>query len=313
MPKYRAELPQLGERVFLTDGGLETDLIFHYGMDLPLFASFALLDDEDGRAALRRYFEGYIDIARRSGVGLVLETPTWRASADWGDQLGYSADALAAANGAAVDLLTALRGEHETPETPIIISGNIGPRGDGYAPDTLQSPDEAQAYHSAQIETFADTEADLVTALTMTHTGEAIGVVRAAIEHGMPCGISFTVETDGVLPSGESLADAIRVVDDATGTAPSFYMVNCAHPTHLDAVLRAGDGQFSRVRGLRANASTLSHDELDAAEELDEGDADDLAARYVQLRADMPQLTLLGGCCGTDAHHIDAIARACIA
>ncbi len=311
MPKYRDALPQLADRVFLTDGGIETSLIFHDGLDLPDFAAFVLMSDEDGRAALRRYFVAYAEIARDAGLGLVLETPTWRASPDWAARLGYSAQQLDAANRASVDLLVGLRDEYETPAGPLVVSGCVGPRGDGYSPAELLTPDEAERYHSVQISTFADTEADLVTAITMTHTGEAIGVARAAAAHGMPSVISLTVETDGVLPSGEQLGDAIRAVDAATGSAPAYFMINCAHPTHFAATLDDGDGWQSRIRGLRANASTMSHAELDAATELDDGDPEDLAARYARLRDGFPGISVLGGCCGTDHRHIDAIRRAC--
>ncbi len=311
MPRYRRGLPQLSDRVFLTDGGIETCLIFHHGLDLPDFAAFVLLADEDGRTALRGYFEPYAEMAQKAGLGLVLEAPTWRASPDWAARLGYSDEALDAANRDAIDLLVGLRDEYETPQAPVVVSGCVGPRGDGYSPETLMTADEAERYHSVQVRTFSATEADLVTAITMTHTGEAIGVARAAASHGMPSVISFTVETDGRLPSGEGLGEAVRAVDAATGSAPSYFMVNCAHPTHFDATIRAGDGWQDRLRGLRANASTMSHAELDAATELDAGDPDDLAARYARLREAMPQISVLGGCCGTDHRHIDAIRRAC--
>jgi S-methylmethionine-dependent homocysteine/selenocysteine methylase len=272
-----------------------------------------LLADEAGRDALRRYFVPYVEIASRAGLGMVLEAPTWRASPDWAARLGYSAQALEAANHAAIDLLVGLRDEYEQQSAPVVISGCVGPRGDGYAPEQTMEPDEAEQYHRVQIAAFSDTEADLVTAITMTHTGEAIGVVRAAAACGLPSVISFTVETDGRLPSGEGLGDAIRAVDQATESGPSYFMVNCAHPSHFDTTLAAGDGWQRRIRGVRANASTMSHAELDAATELDAGDPEDLAARYARLREDLPQLSVLGGCCGTDHRHVDAIRRACVA
>jgi S-methylmethionine-dependent homocysteine/selenocysteine methylase len=307
----RGALPQFADRIFLTDGGIETTLIHHQGIDLPDFAAFVLLDDEHGRRALRRYFAPYAALARDAGLGLVLETATWRASREWGDRLGYSRAALAEANRAAVDLLVELRAEYAGPSSPIVVSGCLGPRGDGYDPEVLMSAAEAADYHAEQISTFRETEADLVTAITMTHTGEAIGVVRAAAAAGLPSVISFTVETDGRLPSGESLGEAVETVDTATDGAPAYYMVNCAHPTHVAPALVGGDGWRTRIRGLRANASTLSHAELDEAETLDIGDIEDLGTHYARLREDLPWLTVLGGCCGTDVRHIDAIRRAC--
>ena len=311
MSSHHSVLPQLADRIFLTDGGIETTLIFHDGLALPDFAAFVLLADEDGRATLRRYFESYIAVARDTGRGIVLETATWRASPDWGARLGYTTAALAAVNRTAVELLLELRDAHGTAETPVVVSGCVGPRGDGYRPETLMPPEDAAAYHAAQISVFADAGADLVTAITMTHTAEAIGFARAAAAAGMPSAVSFTVETDGRLPSGEPLGEAVETVDAATDRAPAYFMVNCAHPTHVEEVLRAGGGWTTRIRGLRANASTLSHQELAEADVLDTGDPWDLGARYADLRRDLPSLTVLGGCCGTDARHVRAISEAC--
>ena len=311
MPSYRHLLPQLSADVFLTDGGIETTLIFDDGFDLPDFAVFTLLADPAGREGLRRYFEPYAAIAARDEVGIVLETATWRASADWGARLGYDVDAVIDANRAAVDLLVDVRRRYETPDSPVVISGCIGPRGDGYQPDSQMTVDEARNYHALQARTFAASEADLITAITMTYTDEAIGVTEAARAAGMPVVISFTVETDGSLPTGQPLGEAIEAVDAATDSYPAYYMVNCAHPTHFAGVLQPGAAWLSRVGGVRANASKLSHAELDEAEVLDAGDAAELAAEYAQLRRQLPNLKVLGGCCGTSHHHIDAISSAC--
>ncbi len=311
MPSYRHLLPQLSADVFLTDGGIETTLIFDDGFDLPDFAAFTLLADPAGREGLRRYFEPYAAIAARDEVGIVLETATWRASADWGARLGYDVDAVIDANRAAVDLLVDVRRRYETPDSPVVISGCIGPRGDGYQPDSQMTVDEARNYHALQARTFAASEADLITAITMTYTDEAIGVTEAARAAGMPVVISFTVETDGTLPTGQPLGEAIEAVDAATDSYPAYYMVNCAHPTHFAGVLQPGAAWLSRVGGVRANASKLSHAELDEAEVLDAGDAAELAAEYAQLRRQLPNLKVLGGCCGTSHHHIDAISSAC--
>lgn len=308
--RYRDALPQLDQPLFLTDGGLETTLIFHEGLELPHFASYTLLEESEGIAALRRYFERYVAIARERGVGIVLETPTWRASADWGERLGHSPEQLAELNRRAVTLLEEVRAELETETTPIVISGNLGPRGDGYVVGDAMTADEASAYHAPQARTFADTSADLVTALTMNYAEEAIGIVRAARDAGLPVVIGFTVETDGRLPSGQPLREAIEQVDRETDGAPVYFMLNCAHPTHFDAVLEPREAWTERIRGLRANASRMSHAELDEAEELDDGNPEELADEYVTLRAALPRLSVLGGCCGTDHRHVEAMSRA---
>jgi S-methylmethionine-dependent homocysteine/selenocysteine methylase len=309
---YRTQLPQLDRPVFLTDGGIETSLIYDDGIDLPDFAAFPLLDQPEGRAALRRYFEAYIDIAVRDRVGIVLETPTWRANRDWGARQGYGPDDLTRINREAVELLVELRSQHETPETPIVISGCIGPQSDGYQPGALMTADEACAYHSLQTEAFAGTDADLVTAITMTYPAEATGVVRAARDAGVPVVISFTLETDGRLPTGESLGEAIRAVDEATDAYAAYFMINCAHPTHFSAVLADGAEWTKRLGGVRANASSMSHAELDEATELDAGNPAELAEQYRELRRVVPSLRVLGGCCGTNHEHVGAISAACV-
>lgn len=312
MPKYRHRLPQLSGGLFLTDGGLETTLIFHDGIELPYFASFDLLKSAEGTAVIRDYYVRYIAIARRNRTGFVLEGATWRANPDWGEKLGYSRDQLAEANRAAVRLMSELRTEHESAQTPIVISANIGPRGDGYRIDKAMTAAEADDYHGWQVSVFHETEADLVSAFTINYAEEGIGIARACRRAGVPCVISFTVETDGKLPSGQTIRDAIEQTDRETGNAPAYYMLNCAHPTHFADTLRQGETWVARLRGLRANASTRSHAELDAAPDLDIGDPADLGRRYRMLCRKFRHFTVLGGCCGTDHRHLEQISLACV-
>jgi S-methylmethionine-dependent homocysteine/selenocysteine methylase len=312
MARFRDELPQLGPDVFLTDSGLETELLFNQGVDLPQFAAFPLLQDGEGMGRLRTYFTAHAAVAAKADVGFVLEAATWRANADWGALLGFDAQALDEVNRMAVELLVDVRAEFSDAVKPYPISGCIGPRGDAYRPDLQMTVDAAAAYHRPQIETLADTEADLVTAMTLTYPAEAIGIAQAARDAGMPVVLSFTVETDGRLPDGSTLADAIRSVDDATGAYPAYYMINCAHPSHFDAVLDPDATWITRLRGIRANASSRSHDELDNATELDSGDPVSFGREYAELRSRFPNLTVLGGCCGTDVRHIQQVAATCL-
>ena len=311
MAKYRTSLPQLSGDFFVTDGGIETTLIFHDGLTLPDFAAFDLLRTREGQEALRRYFRAYAEIARRYGSGLILESATWRASSDWGRKLGYSREALAEANEYAVRLLEELRAEYEDGRTRVVISGCVGPRGDGYVPGRVMSAADAERYHIEQIETFAGTAADMVCAITMNYVEEAIGIARAARRLGLPVALSFTVETDGRLPTGQTLGSAIEQVDEETGRYPLYYMINCAHPTHFDAVLIEEHPWTQRIRGLRANASRMSHAELNEAPALDVGDPEELGGQYAQLKRRLPRLNIMGGCCGTDHRHIERIAHAC--
>jgi homocysteine S-methyltransferase len=304
-------LPQLsGDRVFLSDGGLETTLVFHHGIDLPDFAAFPLLDRADGRAALRDYFQPYLQTAREQDAGFILDTATWRANPDWGARLGYDAAALNRVNRDAVTFALELRDAAGDAPAPIVVNGAVGPRGDGYVAGDMMSSSQALAYHAAQVGAFAAAGADMASAITMTYAEEAVGVANAAAAAGIPVAISFTVETDGRLPSGQALGDAIEQVDAETLSYPAYYMVNCAHPSHFAGVIAEGAAWRDRIAGIRANASAMSHAELDAAEELDAGDPLALGGDYVALRPHLPRVNVLGGCCGTDARHVAAVGAA---
>jgi len=305
-------LKHLSTPLTITDGGLETTLVYQQGIDLPDFAAFPLLDTDEGRAALVAYYEPYLALGRRLGLPVLLDTPTWRANLDWGARLGYDAFRLAAVNRRAVEFVRELATGAPGGAVDHVLNGVVGPRGDGYVVGETMSASEAAAYHGLQARAFAEAGAAMVTAVTMTYVDEAIGVARAAKAAGLPVAISFTVETDGALPSGEGLAEATARVDDATHGGPAYYMVNCAHPTHFAEQLTAGAEWLTRVKGIRANASRASHAELDEATDLDRGDVADLTSWYERLHSILPDLRVVGGCCGTDHEHVAAIAESLV-
>ena len=212
-------------------------------------------------------------------------------------------------NEQAINLLEDVRAEYESETTPFVISGCIGSRDDGYNPVAMMSVAEAERYHSAQIETFKNSNADFISALTMTYVDEAIGIVHSSQSAGLPVVISFTVETDGRLPSGITIKEAVEGVDQATDSAPEYYMINCAHPTHFAGELVPDEKWVKRIRGIRANASTKSHAELDEAEQLDDGNPVEFGQQYKNLIASCEQINIFGGCCGTDHRHSDTICR----
>jgi len=307
---YRNALPQLSGEVFLTDSGLETDLIFNEGFDLPDFAAFILVDDARGAAALQAYFRRHVRIAVEHGCGVILETPTWRASRDWGARLGYPPAELRRVNQAAVDLLSQVRSEFQGAAL-IVVSGCVGPRADAYQPDERMGAGEAERYHAEQIGALAAAGVDLVHAMTVAYPAEAIGIARAAAGADVPATISFTTETDGRLPDGTPVAEAVAGVDAATGGSPVYYGINCAHPSHFAAALPGGS-VGARIQSVRANASRKSHAELEESPSLDTGNPVELAADYLRLRALHPPISIVGGCCGTDARHVQAIADAVV-
>lgn len=309
MTKYRTDLPQQSMSTFMTDGGIETDLIFNKGIDLPEFAAFDLLKNEEGKEVLRKYYLDYLNVSKQKCSGFILEAPTYRANPDWALKIGYSLKSLDAMNRTAVQEMEKIRNDHENENFKIAISVCIGPRGDGYSPDNKMSIKMAEEYHSVQIKTIADTNADLVSALTMNYNEEAIGIVNAAKKNNIPVVISYTVETDGKLPSGESLEEAIISLDKITDNYVSYFMINCAHPDHFVNVLDPDSNWTNRIKGIRANASCKSHSELDESETLDEGDKEQLARKYKHLKTLLPNLNIIGGCCGTDHTHMEEICK----
>jgi len=309
MAKYRNILPQLGNQQFLTDGGLETTLVFDEALNLPEFAAFPLLYDDRGRKKLEEYYLSYLTLASRKKLGFILESPTWRANRDWGIKLGLTLEALHAVNTDAIGFLADLRRRFSHENIPIVISGCIGPRGDGYHIESKMNAEEARDYHAAQIATFSKTEADLVSAFTLNYTDEAVGITLAAKDYSIPVVISFTVETDGCLPSGQMLGSAIEEVDRRTGGGPAYFMINCAHPSHFADALRHGSPWLKRIYAIRANASSKSHSELDQSTSLDRGNPDELASAYRNLKEILPHFNVYGGCCGTDINHITSICE----
>jgi len=309
MANYRNALPQLGGDLFLTDAGVETDLIFNRGIEIREFAAHTLLSDPLGRAALKHYFEGFLGLAVQQKTGFVLDSVTWKAHRHWAKALGASIAELKEANEESIRFIADLRWEFASKDTPIVLNGVIGPRGDAYRPDAVITSAEAEDYYGEQLGWLAATDVDMVTGLTFNQSGEAVGLARAARTAGLPVVISFTVETYGALPTGQSLADAIAQVDDETNGYPAYFMINCAHPDHFGDAL--GDqARTRRIRGIRANASRRSHAELDEASELDPGDPHELACQYATIASKMPWLNVFGGCCGSDLRHVTEIARA---
>lgn len=300
---------RIGSQLWLTEGGMETELVFHDGIDLPCFAAFTLLDSDAGRERLVRYATEYLDVAAKLGRGHIMDTHTWRASHGWGVKMGLSAKRIAEINADSVRLLQSVRARRGAQADKILINGVVGPSGDGYAPETQMTLTEACDYPQPQIDALAAAGVDLVTVMTMTHVEEAIGVTEAARAADVPFACSFTVETDGNLPSGMPLREAITRVDDATDGWPMWFGINCAHPDHFRD--RLTGAWVARIGALRANASRKSHAELDCMEELDAGDPLELGQDYAGLLQVLPGLRVVGGCCGTDLRHVTTIGVAC--
>ena len=297
----------------LTDAGLETVLVFEEGLDLPHFAAFPLLDSDEGRVVLRRYYEPFLRLARDRGSAFVLSSPTWRANPDWGELLGYDDKALAELNGRAVAFLEQVRDEVMPAEErdAVVIEGCIGPRSDAYSPTLRMDAASAAEYHGFQLPSVCRCRLRAGVSTDAQLPGGS-DRSRSRGSNGRP-------SDRGQLHRRDRRTVAERRFDRASD--PRRGRGNRRHRPLLHDQLRppqplrscgaALKGQARRrIHGLRANASMKSHAELDAAEDLDAGDPTDLARRYVALRRELPELHVLGGCCGTNLSHVTAISRA---
>lgn len=309
MARYRDALPQFSGNLFLTDAGLETDLIFNRGIEIREFAAHTLLPDAAGRAAMKTYFEGFLSLAHDMDTGFILDAPVWKAHRHWADDLGETPEELEVANREAVSFIAKLRDSNAL-RGAVLLNAPIGPRGDAYRPETRIETEDAHRYFAEQLGWLAATDIDMVTATTFNQASEAVGLVRAAVDAGLPAVVSFTVETDGRLPDGQPLGEAVQQVDTETGAVAAYYMINCAHPDHFSQALNADEAWTRRIRGLRANASRRSHAELDDAPDLDAGDPHELGRQYGNIVEHMPWLNVFGACCGGDLRHVTEIAHA---
>lgn len=300
-------IPEKLNRPFLCYTGIETDLIFNQGIELPGFATFPLLETEEGRSLLKKSYMAQVTLAREMGCGVMFESATWVANRDRAAKLGYGPNRLEQINIDAIQFIREL--SDNVGDVPIVLSAQVGPRGDGYKPDHHMDDEEAQLYHSVQMAHLAKAKPDIVSAFTISYPEEAIGIVRAAEHSKLPVAISFTVETDGLLPTGMPLGEALDAVDAATDQYAEYFLINCAHPEHFLPNLNDGPW-IERLAGVVVNASRCSHAELDNATELDEGDPQELGTYLGLIKNTYPHMHIFGGCCGADMRHMREIAKA---
>lgn len=294
-------------KLYLTEGGIETEMMYKWGFDLPHFAMFPLLDNPEAMAAMRGMYRRYLDVAAKHGMCALMGGLDYRASPDWGALLGYSPESLAQANHRSIAFLRELAREYATDIPEILVQGFIGPRGDAYQLNRTITETEAEDYHSVQLATLKEADVDLAWAFTLNNVAEAIGIARAAARIEVPLAISFTLDDNSKLKSGPSLAEAIESVDAATGGSAVFFSINCSHPFEFEPGLESGDW-IGRVRGLRPNASRMEKVALCKLGHLEEGDPVELGQLMGDLARRYPHMDIWGGCCGTGDVHLDEIA-----
>jgi len=302
--------PRHEGQLFLTDDGIETEIMYKWGFELPHFAMYPLLDNPDAMAAMRGMYRRYLDVVARHRLSALMGGLDYRASPDWGALLGYSREGLAEANLRSIAFLRELAAEYADDIAQILIAGYVGPRGDAYKVNRTITAPEAEDYHAAQLATLREADVDLAWALTFNNIPEAIGVARAAAGIGVPLAISFTLDGASRLSSGPSLAEAIETVEAATGAAaPAFYTLNCSHPLEFEPALSTQGDWIERVRGFRPNASKMDKIALCKLGHLEEGDPVELGRLMGALARRYPHMDVWGGCCGTGDVHLDEIAR----
>ena len=310
MSATACQLPGPGSKTFITEGGVETHMQYKRGHELRHFCLFDLMNDPKAVADLRAYHEGIIEVALKHKTGAVLDGIHYRSSRDWGELLGYSTEGLEDIVVQGIEFYKDLAREFATDDSPMPVSGVVGPRGDAYSVGKVMNATESEDYHSEQVETMRNAGADMITALTFSQVEEAIGVVRAAQSTGIPVVVSFTLGADGNLKIGSSFGDAIEAVDKATDSGPIYYMINCTHPVDFAPAFETPGDWTNRLGGFRPNASSLDHGVLCSLGHLEEGDPVELGQQMAGMARRFPHLNVWGGCCGTDYDHIDAIVTA---
>lgn len=299
---------QQNGRFYLSEGGTETELMYKYGFELPQFALYPLLNNHDATSTMRGMFRSYLDVVARNEMNALMGGLDYRASPDWGKLLGYSPAGLAEANHQSIDFLRELAAEYVSDINEILIQGLIGPRGDAYERNTKITVNEAEDYHSVQLNTLKDANVDLALAITFNNVPESIGVARAAVKLGVPLAISLTLDTHSRLNSGPSLEEAITRIDAETGQSPEFYLINCSHPLEYEPAITPGNW-INRIRGVRPNASKMDKISLCKIGHLEDGDPEELGNLCGGLARRYPHMDIWGGCCGTWDTHIHEIAK----
>jgi S-methylmethionine-dependent homocysteine/selenocysteine methylase len=269
---------------------------------------FPLLDNPDAVSKMREMFRSYLDVAAKHKTCALMGGLDYRASPDWGELLGYSPEGLAEANLQAIGFLREIAGEYTSEIPDILIQGLIGPRGDAYERNENITENEAEDYHSVQLETLKKADVDLALAITFNNVPESVGVARAAARIGVPLGISLSLDGSSRLNSGPSLVEAITAIDRETDQSPEFYMINCSHPIEYELAIEPGDW-INRVRGVRPNASKMEKLALCKLGHLEEGDPIELGELCGNLARRYPHKDVWGGCCGTWNSHLDEIAK----
>jgi homocysteine S-methyltransferase len=300
--------PQKEGRFYLSEGGTETEILYKYGFELPQFAMFPLLDNPEAVSKMQGMYRKYLDVVAKHGMCALMGGLDYRASPDWGKLLGYSPQGLSEANHKSINFLREIAKEYTSDIPDILIQGLIGPRGDAYKMNLNITENEAEDYHSIQLNTLKEANVDLALAITFNNIPESIGVARAAKKIGVPLAISLSLDSTSKLNSGPSLAEAITTIDEETELAPEFYLINCSHPLEYESAIVSGDW-INRIRGVRPNASKMEKIALCQIGHLEDGDPVELGVQCGDLARRYPHMDIWGGCCGTWDTHLDQIAK----
>lgn len=300
--------PRLDDRIYITEGGIETEILYKWGFELPEFSMYPLLDNADAMKTIHAMFDRVFAAAAAHDAGIVLAGLDYRASPDWAEKIGYSRDQLDAFIHRNIAFLKGRREAHADRVRDVYIAATCGPRGDAYGTGGTITEDEAEAYHAFQIAASKAAGADLVIGITFNNIPESIGFVRAAQDVGIPVGISLTLTPEGVMRSGPSLQQAVEEIDAATDGAAAWFGTNCAHPVEFEPALNGG-AWTDRLRYVRPNASKMDKIALCKLGHLEDGDPEELGGQMADLKRRFPQADILGGCCGTDERHLGEIAR----
>ena len=267
----------------------------------PRLENALLIYDRIGKTESVQICNDYISVAHKAGRPIFIGTPTWRANKERLSEAGVSSNV----NRDAVDFMKRLRSEWSSWKENIPIAGLIGCKNDCYKPVEGISLRDAYDFHSWQIEKLAEPGVDFLLAATIPTLPEATGIALAMAQTGIPYMISFVINREGTILAGNSLEQCINEIDVASGKPPLGYMINCAYPSFLNAHIQP-KAVLSRLIGFQANASSLDHAELEGSATLQVEKIAEWGEEMINLNRTYG-VKILGGCCGTDARHLQYI------
>ena len=268
-----------------------------------------MIYDTIGKKILDKIYNQYISVAYKFNLPILILTPTWRANKERLELAGFKDKNV---NADCVKFLFDIRNKYGEFASKILIGAPMACKGDAYNPEEALLSDEAYNFHKFQVKKLSEAGVDFLLGSTLPASSEALGMAKAMAESNIVYILSFVIHPNGKLLDGTSLNETISVIDNSVSPKPIYYMLNCVHPTHcmsaINNELNNTEVIRTRLKGLQANGSAMSPEELELLEKTSSQSPSIWGKKMIDLYLNS-NLKILGGCCGTNHHHIKSIAR----